>query len=195
MLIEIAGKIVSNPRIYDLVQRIFGRDRMYRHIAPLFTDASGKTVLDVGGGTGELTRIIPASATYLWLDNDARKLLGLRNKFCGIRAFLGNADQIALRDKSVDIGVCIAVSHHLTDTELSNTFRELARVCRLKLIFLDPIRDEASGFRKLLWRYDRGSFPRSTEELRSQVQRHFKIEFEEHYSIYHRYWLCTASPR
>jgi ubiquinone/menaquinone biosynthesis C-methylase UbiE len=194
MLREIAGKIVSNPRIYDVVQRLAGRDRMYRHLAPLFAETSGKTVLDVGGGTGELRRIIPPSATYVWLDNDAQKLSGLRNKFRGIRALLGNADQIALRDKSIDIGVCIAVSHHLTNPELSNTFRELARVCRLRLIFMDPIRDETSAFRRLLWSYDRGSFPRSSEELRSQIQQHFKIEFEEHYSIYHRYWICTATP-
>src|SRR6266481_412843 len=119
MLIEIAGKIVSNPRVYDVLQKLAGRDRTYQRIAPLFAEASGKTVLDVGGGTGELTRIIPPSAIYLWLDNDVRKLSGLRNKFHGIRALVGNADQIALRDKSVDIGVCIAVSHHLTDTELS----------------------------------------------------------------------------
>jgi ubiquinone/menaquinone biosynthesis C-methylase UbiE len=195
MLKEIAGKLASNPRVYDVVQRLVGRDRMYKHITPLFAEASGKTILDVGGGTGELTRIIPPSAIYVWLDNDARKLSGLRDKFRGIRALLGNADQIALRDKSIDIGVCIAVSHHLTDTELSNTFRELARVCRLRLIFFDPIRDETSVFRKLLWRYDRGSFPRSAAELRSQIEQHFEIEFEEHYSIYHRYWICTARPR
>jgi ubiquinone/menaquinone biosynthesis C-methylase UbiE len=47
-----------------------------------------------------------------------------------------SASQIGLKDKSVDIATCIAMSHHLTDAQLSSAVREFARVCRSKLIFL-----------------------------------------------------------
>jgi ubiquinone/menaquinone biosynthesis C-methylase UbiE len=195
VLTDIVHRIVSNPRIYDGVQRLAGRDRNFERLSPHLADASGKTLLDIGGGTGECARIAPASATYIWLDNDPEKLSGFRAKFAHEWALLGEANQIGLKDKSVDIAVCMAVSHHLTDHQLSCALREVARVCRQKLIFLDAIRQETSTVSNLLWKYDRGSHPRTAGALRSSIAQYFSIEHEELYSIYHHYWLCTAKPK
>ena len=89
----------------------------------------------------------------------------------------------------------MAVSHHLTDHQLNSALREVARVCRQKLIFLDAIRQETSTVSNLLWKYDRGSYPRTAAALHSSIAQFFAIEHEERYSIYHHYWLCTASPK
>ncbi len=195
MLARILHRIVANPRVYDAVQKLAGRDLVLKRIEPHLTQAAGKTLLDIGGGTGEFARIVPPSATYIWLDNDRQKLSGLRAKFTGVRALLGDASQIALKDKSVDIATCIAMSHHLTDVQLSNAVREFARVCRSKLIFFDAMRQKTSQLSNLLWKYDRGSYPRSIEHLRREIERHFYIEHEERYSIYHHYWLCIGTPK
>jgi ubiquinone/menaquinone biosynthesis C-methylase UbiE len=196
MLTKLLHRIVSIPRVYDTVQKLAGRDRIRPWIAHFVTNVSaGMTVLDVGAGTGELLRILSPTATYIWLDNDLTKLSGARAKFRDIRALLGNADQIGLKDKSVDVGVCIAVSHHLTDVQFDDALRELVRVCRMKLIFVDPIWHPTSALSKLLWKYDRGSNPRSVEELRSHVAKFFEIEQESRNSVYHHYWLCTGSPK
>jgi len=193
MLTDLIHHIVSFPGVYDIVQKLAGRDQNYKWLAQYLAESSG-TVLDVGGGTGELARILSPTARYIWLDNDGNKLKGLRHKNKGARALLGNASQIGLKDNSVDVAVCVAVSHHLTDVQFGDTLRELARVCRFKLIFLDAIRHQGV-LSRLLWKYDRGSYPRSVEELRSHIERHFVIETEARNSIYHHYWLCAAIPR
>jgi ubiquinone/menaquinone biosynthesis C-methylase UbiE len=195
MLTQILHRIVANPWVYDTVQKIAGRDRVFKRIEPHVAQASGKTLLDIGGGTGEFARIVPPSATYIWLDNDPQKLRGMRAKFTAVRAVLCDANQIAMKGKSVDIGACISISHHLTDEQLSGAVREFARVCRSKLIFFDAIRQAASPVSNFLWKYDRGSHPRSVEQLRSEIGKHFHIEFEERFSIYHHYWLCIGTPK
>src|SRR5262249_7931537 len=151
---------------------------------------SGRVVLDVGGGTGELVRILPPTATYVWLDNDVQKLKGLQRKVKEARALLGDASCIGLKEKSVDIAVCIAMAHHLTDAQLGEMLQELARICRLKLILLDPVTHH-SAVSRLLWKYDRGSYPRTIDELRSHIVRHFVISSEARNSVYHHYWLCA----
>jgi ubiquinone/menaquinone biosynthesis C-methylase UbiE len=172
-----------------------GRDRNYRWLAPYLAESSGRVVLDVGGGTGEVARILPPTASYIWLDNDLQKLEGLRQKKRDARALLGDASRIGLGAKSVDFAVCIAMAHHLTDAQLGDALREFARICRVKLIFLDPVRDETSWVSQLMWRYDRGSYPRTVDALRSQVSRYFVIETEAENSVYHHYWLCKAVPK
>jgi ubiquinone/menaquinone biosynthesis C-methylase UbiE len=195
MLARLIHRVVSSPRVYDTVQRLAGRERVHHWLATHLAGCSGKTVLDVGGGTGALTRILPASATYIWLDNDVKKLDGLQGKVKGARAVLGDATRIGLREKSVDFALCIAVSHHLTDDQFDAALRELARICRLKLIFLDAIRDQTSALSKFLWKYDRGSFPRTVDELRRHIEKRFVIQTEAYNSVYHHYWLCAARPK
>jgi ubiquinone/menaquinone biosynthesis C-methylase UbiE len=195
MLTQVVHRIVSNPWVYDSVQKLAGRDRNYERLAPLLADSTGKILLDLGAGTGECARIAPESATYIWLDNDAQKLAGFKNKPARGLALLGEAHRIGLKNKSVDMAVCVAVSHHLTDIELESAFCELARVCRARLIFLDAICKPSSTISNLLWKYDRGSHPRELVHLRSAFQRHFEIEHQEQYSIYHHYWLCAGRPK
>jgi hypothetical protein len=83
----------------------------------------------------------------------------------------------------------------LTDHQLSSALGEVARVCRQKLIFLDAVRQDTSAISNFLWKYDRGSHPRTASALRSSIAHNFAIEYEERYSIYHYYWLCTAKPK
>ena len=75
-------------------------------------------------------------------------------------SLLGDGTQIGLRDKSVDYGQCIAVTHHLTDAQLPKLVAELARVVRKKLFFLDAL-DTDAWQSTLMWKYDRGSNPRT----------------------------------
>jgi ubiquinone/menaquinone biosynthesis C-methylase UbiE len=194
MLTNFLHRIVSLPCVYDAVQKLAGRDRISPWLATYLAESSEKVVLDVGGGTGELARILPSSAKYVWLDNDVHKLNGLRRKIKHPLAILGDAGHVSLKNRSIDVVLFIAVAHHLTDNQLDEAFLELARVCRLRLVFLDPIR-HPGAMSRLMWKYDRGSYPRTVEELRSHVERQFVIEKESQNSVYHHYWLCAARPR
>lgn len=195
MFTTILHRIASNPWIYDQIQHFFGLEETCRRLRPYLQQTENQIVLDVGAGTGNYTPLLPPSATYIWLDNDLQRMRGFKKKWPSGLATLGDATRMGLKDKSVDYALCIALSHHFSDTELNFLFCELSRVIRRKLIFLDAIEYKESWISNLVWRYDRGSYPRSSEMICSVIERWFELEQIEHYAIYHRYLLCVGRPK
>ncbi|HLG94745.1 MAG TPA: class I SAM-dependent methyltransferase [Bryobacteraceae bacterium] len=191
MFTYLLHRLVAWPAVYDVVQTACGAGQSRKRVRKLLQDVGGVSVLDVGAGTGNGLRVLPPRARYLWLDNDPQKLAGLKSGRA-IEAILASATAMPLASHSVDVVLCIAMAHHLNDQELLQLLDELSRVCRDRLIFLDPIASRESFMSRLLWRYDRGSYPRTSAALRRLIQQKFNVEYEEEYSIYHRYWLCSA---
>jgi len=195
MLREILGTVVANPMVYDAVQKMAGREENYRRLKPLLARAKGELLLEAGAGTGEIIRILDPSTRYLWLDNDVQKLSGFRKKNQGHLAVLGDGTRIPLADRCVHSVLTLAVTHHLLDHELDLFLAEMARVCTHQLVFLDGLEDRSSIVSNLMWRYDRGSHPRTEENLLSKIRQHFELDMVERYKIYHQYLLCTGKPR
>jgi ubiquinone/menaquinone biosynthesis C-methylase UbiE len=191
MISRVAHAIVAKPLVYDAVQRLAGLDISLARLRPHLAEMAGHSVLDIGGGTGIFLPAFPADVSYIWLDIDQEKLNGFRARAGHLPALLGDGTRIGLADKSVDYGTCIAIAHHLTDTQLDQFVDEAARVVRKRIILLDPL-DSDAWQSKLLWRYDRGSYPRTAERLQSAIARRFRIRQIETYAIYHRYALIVA---
>jgi ubiquinone/menaquinone biosynthesis C-methylase UbiE len=194
MLTRILHWIVAVPWVYDLVQRLAGREENYRRLRPLLLRAGAERLLDTGAGTGEIARILDPSTQYVWLDNDAQKLAGFKSKSGTGWTVVGDVTHLPLREDAVHTAVCSCVAHHLTDAELDRLLGDLARVCRSQLVFLDPLEEKSSPVSNLLWRYDRGSNPRTAEQLLSMLRRHFVVEDIQRYKIFHRYLLCVGRP-
>jgi ubiquinone/menaquinone biosynthesis C-methylase UbiE len=195
-IIHISNCIISNPMVYDLIQYIAGVESIKKRLIPYIMITGNLVVIDVGAGTGNYARLMPPSVTYLWLDNDTQKLQGFKTKSINnSSAILGDATRLCLKNKSVDYALCIALAHHLTDTQLRYLFSELARVVKLKLIFLDAVEHRGSKLSALLWKYDRGSHPRSKQDIISELELWYEIENLENFKIYHHYILCACVPR
>ena len=149
-------------------------------------------LLDVGGGTGLYAAAVPSEARYVVVDTDLAKLERLKKRVPTAIAVLADATDLPVKDGSVDVALFIAVAHHLPDDLLERALRELARVAR-RVVFLDPL---ASGRlpARALWRLDRGSRPRSAEELIAAARQHFDLDRVERYSILHDYllWIGRA---
>ena len=194
MIRRILHAIVARPAVYNLLQRIAGIRESRRRIGRFLRETSG-TVLDVGAGTGNFADLIPASARYIWFDNDRQKLGGFRRAFPTALAVMGDASRMAIRDQGVDYAMSVDVSHHLTDTEFDSFLKTLAGVCRRGFIFLDAVDRPDSMVSRVLWKYDRGRHPRQPDRLRAFLSRYFEIRSEESYRIYHTYLLCLAIPK
>jgi ubiquinone/menaquinone biosynthesis C-methylase UbiE len=188
-------RVVAEPRIYDLIQRACGFETSRRRLQAYLNVEAGQLVMEAGAGTGNWASLVPASATYVWLDNDAQKLAGYRNKTERPLALLGDVARMGIGDHKVDHVLCIAVTHHIPDSLLPAVFAELARTCRHTLLFLDAVRRPRSPVSHLLWKYDRGSFPRSGPVLLEAMRPFFDVVQTEYYTTYHRYLLCVARPR
>ena len=194
MLAKILQWFVSHPSVYDLVQRVAGGRNAGQRLAVLLTSADGKIVLDMGGGTGRLLQLLPSTSRYLCLDNDPLKLRHLRQKYPDSSAVLGDATALPLADGAVDVIVCRGVAHHLAPETLDLAFREAARVCHT-FVFQDPILLPDRLISRLLWRYDRGRFPRSSSELQMALSQWFELQKVDKFTIYHQYMLCSAEPK
>jgi ubiquinone/menaquinone biosynthesis C-methylase UbiE len=193
MLHRFCHKVVSHHRLYDLVQQAAGAERVREKLMPLMRGAENQRVIDIGAGTGALKAYLPRSSHYIWVDNDTEKLRGYLSRGGGL-ALVGSALELGLAPKSVDQALCIAVAHHLADRELSRAFREIARVVRQRLIFLDPL-DCPRLMSRMLWSIDRGSFPRSAEVLRRFLEESYVLEQVEVFTVLHRYLVCVAKPK
>jgi len=147
--------------------------------------------LDIGGGTGLNRVLLPETWTYVCLDNDPLKLQGLSGKHVDAMALLGDATRVPVANGSVGLVFCTAVAHHLSDDLFTALLGECERLLQDAgyFIFLDPIWAPSNRVGRLLWKYDRGSHPRTATALWSLISQHFKLQHWELFAVYHQYVL------
>ncbi len=198
MITGLLHRLVARPRVYDLVQRAVGAAAIRRRLAErILPFRSARIVLDIGGGTGLARALWSEESRYVCLDIDPVKLSGYRAKDPGALAMLADATDLPVRDKSVDAVVCTSVTHHLLDGQLEMMFAEGARVLKPdgRFILMDAVWAPYRLLGRLLWRFDRGSFPRGIERLRAAMGAHFDLVEWDEFAIFHRYVLSVGIPR
>ncbi|MBI2685888.1 MAG: class I SAM-dependent methyltransferase [Acidobacteria bacterium] len=194
MIVDVLHRIAAHPRAYDWIQQAVGCEKVFERLGRHFISGRGRSVLEVGAGTGLLYSHMPPGTNYIWLDSDPMKLDGFRRRHDSTMAVLGDATQICLANASVHDVLCASVTHHIPDEVVGRLFSELARVARERLIFLDPI-DHDSTTSRWLWRLDRGAFPRRPERLKELISASFEITTSEEFEVMHHYLCCVAVPR
>ena len=193
-------RVVARPGVYDLVQSVAGAAAVRRRLASALASATARSaglrVLDVGGGTGGWRGLWPPDARYTCLDLDLQKLQGFRLRHPGGRAVCADASALPLPDACADAVACTLVTHHLTDAQLGRVLGECARVLRPGGVFAfaDAVWEPARWPGRLLWQWDRGSFPKTEAALREAIARHFTIRHWERFAVLHAYALCVAGP-
>ena len=195
---NILHRIVANPWIYDLIQLLLGARYICHLIAsqiPYLSSAS--IVLDLGGGTGTSKSLWRSDTAYICLDIEMHKLHGFKRKHPDGIALLSDATCSPIRSGIVDAVLCIAVAHHLSDDMLIQLINESARVLKSagKFIFVDPIWKPQRWAQRLLWKLDRGNYPRTAEALLSALSQHYTITHWERFLVLHEYVLCAGAKR
>jgi SAM-dependent methyltransferase len=148
--------------------------------------AAGQTVVDVGAGTGKLTRLLPASGARVVA---VEPVAEMRAKLDGFEALDGTAEELPLADASADV---ITVAQALHWFDLDRTLPEFHRVLRpggfLALFWnsrdlddpiqsgveelLDPLRGHLPFQLEGGWREPLGSSPL----FGPRAERHFRYE-------------------
>lgn len=174
---------------------------MHQRVSPwLRRFTAGARVLDVGGGTGSLKAQLTPGVRHTCIDLDWPKLEGYVRKFADARPIQGDATALPVRGGAVD-GVTLAlVTHHLTDAQLSSVLDEIARVLMPAgvLVVYDAVWAPRRPVGRLLWRYDRGSHPRTVDQLTLALRQNFAIVDQQRFAVLHGHdfvaFLCTRRP-
>jgi SAM-dependent methyltransferase len=193
---RVFSMIVENARVYDLIQRLAGGREISRQVRALLPldSVSDSVIIDMGGGTASLRQDLPPTARYVCLDNDPTKVRRAAEKQPSIGVLLADATRAPLADGCADFVLCIAVSHHLTDPQLRWMIQEIERVLKTDglLLFLDAVWMPGRRLSRVLWRYDRGSYPRTAEALTLLLQQRFGVAHQQHLRLYHEYLLFSG---
>jgi ubiquinone/menaquinone biosynthesis C-methylase UbiE len=188
-IMEVLHSIAAHPWVYDRIQTLAGQQRVLDRMSKRTAAISAEVVVDIGGGTGASRKLWPMSSRYICLDIEMPKLAGFRSNVPNGLAILSDATRMPIVTGSVDVLMCMAVVHHLTDTMLEQVFEEALRVLKVggHLILLDPVLNRQRLAGQLLWKFDRGSYPRTEEDLHKKLESRFKIIHWEKFAIYHEY--------
>jgi ubiquinone/menaquinone biosynthesis C-methylase UbiE len=194
MIGRVIKRIASYPWVYDWIQVLAGARIVYKRLVSQLATFDSATVLDLGGGTGLYRHACPSSCVYICLDIDKEKLNRFRKKYPDCTTLLADATAIPLKDESIDVVICICVSHHLTDVSFAKLISESKRVLKPLgvFVFLDALRMPKRLLSRLLWRYDRGSFPRTKEQIQSFISTQYRIIHSEDFTVFHKYILLRG---
>jgi ubiquinone/menaquinone biosynthesis C-methylase UbiE len=196
MLTDLAHRLVANPAVYDFVQTLVGASEVKHRLVAAFSsyDSDRIHVLDVGAGTGYYRKALPSTADYICLDIDREKLNGFAEKYPDEPAVLADGTRMPLRDGTVDVVLCTMVTHHIPDALLDQFLAETRRVLKYggRFILVDPVWAPSRLIGRLLWKYDRGSFPRTGDDIRDTISSKYNLERCDEFAVYHKYVLCSA---
>ena len=187
--------LLHSPLLYDVIQLVAGERQFRRRLAPhLRALPDACSLIDIGGGTGRSHRRSPA-ARYVCMDLDFAKLRWFRGGRPGRLAVVADAAACPFGAETFDGVLCAKVAHHLNDAALTAVLAETARILKPGgvLILADPIRS-SRWMSQVLWRLDRGSFPRSAAQIRTAVPAEYVVtEWEEfRVAIFHEFVLYAA---
>jgi len=192
---RVLHKLVAIPWIYDLSQWLAGSWVSRRVFREEFLSLPAKgCVLDVGRGTGLSRSLLPEGWKYFCLDPDPQKLEGFYAKFPNDQVVQASACEIPLNDESFDLCIMIAVSHHLTSEEFRTALLEVKRLLRPRGMFMlmDAVWNPANLRGRFLWSLDRGSYPKTGNDLEKQISQLFTIQSTRYWKVHHEYAMFSC---
>ena len=126
--------------LYDPVMALTMRERAFRSAlidAALLSDPRPRRVLDLGCGTGTLTRLLAEadpSLEIVGIDGDEEVLARARRRTASygerVRFHRGMADELPIEDRSQDVVIASLLLHHLSPATKLHALEEAHRVLR-----------------------------------------------------------------
>jgi 2-polyprenyl-3-methyl-5-hydroxy-6-metoxy-1,4-benzoquinol methylase len=119
-----------------------------RSLPPLLGEGAcaGLSLLDLGAGDGLLGRVLgqwAAKRGWNWQTTNLDLNFRALNSNSGAANVAGSALALPFRDGSFDVVIASQMTHHLTDDEAEQHFREAWRVARMAIFISDLHRNPA----------------------------------------------------
>jgi ubiquinone/menaquinone biosynthesis C-methylase UbiE len=162
-----ARGLLSNPRVYGLLQRALGGASLRRVlVAEYVRPEPGDRLLDIGCGPGDMLDALPAVA-YTGVDLNQSYIDAARARHGDRGEFLcADARTVDFPDASFELVSVVALLHHLDDDGVRSVFRLASRVLvesGRMVTFDNALREGQSPVARWLIRRDRGTAIRTTD--------------------------------
>jgi ubiquinone/menaquinone biosynthesis C-methylase UbiE len=135
-------------------------------------------VLDFGCGAGHLSELFKPNR-YIGIDPDKTCINFAKKRYKGIFLCM-NGKILKFKNSYFDSAIACEVFHHIPDLDLEGVLKEIKRVLKEfgKFIIIDPVpcSYQASVFGKILFKFDRGKYPKEPKKLKDILSKHFKID-------------------
>jgi SAM-dependent methyltransferase len=159
------GGILENPLVSRIQRAILDGGRV-AGLKKGLQSFEYQTILDVGCGLGECSAV--SKGYYVGIDNSYPRIAYALKQYPQHKFFVGDAMNIPVADRSVDMAMLIDTSHHLTDEEFRAALKELRRISRRYIVVSDPVLYRGQGaLSRFFYQLDRGACFRTEEQSRA----------------------------
>ena len=172
--------ILSNPLIYEVLQKIMGVDRLRKNIVKQYvTPHSVKSILDIGCGPAEILKFLP-EVEYYGFDISTTYIDTAKNDFNDRGVFYARqftADELDKLPK-FDLVLMLGILHHLDDKEARGiiTLSKSALKDGGRLLAIDPVfTPKQNPVARYLVSKDRGQNVRTEQEYVSLTDGLFSL--------------------
>ncbi|RME61126.1 MAG: class I SAM-dependent methyltransferase [Caldilineae bacterium] len=184
--------VLSNPRVYNLVQNLFGARKARRLIVSSYFPAHDHyRMLDIGCGTAEILEFLPETVEYYGFDASEDYIRQARQRFGHRGVFRAELVRNAtLGDMPpFDLILAFGLLHHLDDDEATGLFELAASHLHPEgcLLTVDPVFCTGQGpVARWIIGKDRGQNIRRRDSYAGLAANHFeKIEAIERHDLLH----------
>lgn len=182
-------RMLENPRIYEVVQKLLGGDRVFRAVRKAIqselTNFAYKNVLEVGCGTGLTKDCFAGDYTGVDINPEYIRLVSGRG---GGIFLVADATSLPFGPETYDLVFTVGVLHHLDQQGRAMMLSEMARVCRSggHILIADGLvpsnRLNLIGY--ALAKLDRGRYKMRIERFQDMIRKAypepFSVLFQRH---------------
>ena len=114
---------------YDGLMKVAGHQKTIKKAVEQVRIKPDDVICDIGAGTGQLSRLLPAENKLILVDSSDRMLKKARKKVANqAKIVISRAQNLSLEDNSCDLVFCIDALHHFERT--GSALAEMKRIVR-----------------------------------------------------------------
>jgi len=167
-------RILENPRIYDLAQRLLGGERIHRAIREVIDNhlrgIRYNTVLDVGCGTGSFADCFKGEYTGIDINQDYIRKAGTKGNG---HFMVADATALPFGPETFDLVFTLGLLHHVDPQNQIRILGEMWRVCKKggHILIMDGLvpSDRLNIIGYALAKLDRGRFKVRAREFKEMI--------------------------
>lgn len=176
--------LLENPYVSMIQRDILDNGRL-QGLSGLLRELNPSSVLDVGCGLGENSRLFPGH--YLGLDNSFPRIAFASGRYQQARFVLADALRMPVRPGTFDLVMLIDTSHHLSDEQFMAVLQTMRTASRRWVVVSDPLLFEGqSALSRFFYSLDRGARFRSEAELKAVLARCSGLRLEK-FGVFHTF--------